>query len=235
MLNKMKSSFAGKKVLVFLSTLLVLLSFPLVVLAQRQESQVRDLKSQIQTQNQDEIQELQVITQKQGNLQEGQAGDIEEAQVSLAKGQPKLISPRSENAREHMSVVAQTVEELLTTQEARGGIGQEISAVAKEQKQAQGEIEDEFDKLDARKGWVKKLFGPDYKAIKNLKRQTEKNQLRIQQLEQLQTKVGSRAEQTQIQEAVQAFVGQNTALEEQIQAEEKVGSLLGWLLKLFAK
>ncbi len=151
-----------------------------------------------------------------------------------AKGQPKSVSSRSEIARQHMSVVAETVEELLTTQGAKGGIGQQISEVARQQQQAQEDIEEQVDKLEARRGLMKKLFGPDYKAIKNLNRQMGRNQLRIQQLEQLQTQVTNQADQTQIQGTVQAMVEQNTVLQEQVRAEEQVGSLFGWLFKLLA-
>ncbi|MFH1280885.1 MAG: hypothetical protein ABII08_04730 [Candidatus Beckwithbacteria bacterium] len=209
-----------KKILIItFSTLLVLAFLPVVALAQGRSNQVQN-QNQVKTQNQGEDQQLQVTTQEQESLQ---------------GGQPKSVSPRSETAREHMSVVAQTVEELLTTQGAKGGIGQQVSEVAREQQQAQQEIEGELDKLGARQGWARKLFGPDYKAIKNLNQQIERNRLRIRQLEQLQTQVANVADQTQIQEAAQALVEQNTALEEQIQAEEQTGSLFGWLFKLFAK
>jgi len=220
-----------KKILMItFSILLVLVFLPVVVLAQGQGNQVQN-QNQVQTQNQGEDQQLQVSTQEQESLQEGQ----DEENEGQAKGQPKSVSPRSETAREHMSVVAQTVEELLTTQGAKGGLGQQVSVVAREQQQAQQEIEGELDKLEARRGWTKKLFGPDYKAIKNLNQQIERNRLRIRQLEQLQTQVANQADQTQIQEAVQALIEQNTAFEEQVQAEEQVGSLFGWLFKLFVK
>jgi tRNA A37 methylthiotransferase MiaB len=62
----------------------------------------------------------------------------------------------------------------------------------------------------------------------------EQNQLRIQQLQELQNQIANQAEETQIQELIQALVEQNTALEDKIQAEEQVGSVFGWLLKLFS-
>lgn len=212
---------------------MVLVFLPIVTFAQGQgqgNNQVEN-QNQVQTQNQGEDQQLQVTTQEQESLQQGQDEEAE----GQTQGQPKSISPRSETAREHMSVVGQTVEELLTTQGAKAGIGQQVSEVAKEQQQAQREIEGELGKLEVRQGWMKKLFGPDYKAIKNLNQQIERNRVRVRQLEELQNQVTNQVDQTQIQEAVQALVEQNTALEEQIQAEEQVGSLFGWLFRLFAK
>lgn len=222
-----------KKILIItFSVLLVLVFLPVVVLAQGRNTQVQN-QNQVQTQNQGEDEQIQVTTQEQEDSQSSE--DENETDKGQAKGQLKSISPRSETARQHMSVVAQTVEELLTTQGAKGGIGQQVSEVARAQQQAQQEIEGELDKLEVRQGLMKKLFGPDYKAIKNLSQQIERNRLRIRQLEQLQTQVTNQADQTQIQEAVQTLVEQNTALEEQIQAEEQIGSLFGWLFKLFAK
>lgn len=216
-----------KKSILISAIILSLLVLPSVTLARGevvvdpQSSQVQN-QGQGQTENQGEDQQQQSIAQEQESSQSGQD------ETDESKG-------RSETARQHMSTVAQAVEELLTTQGAKGGIGQQISEVARQQQQAQQDIGGQLDKLEARRGWMKTLFGPDYKAIKNLEQQMEQNQLRIRQLEQLQAKVTNEAEQTQIQEVIQALIEQNTALQEQVQAEEQAGSLLGWLFKLFIK
>lgn len=147
---------------------------------------------------------------------------------------PALVWGRSETAREHMSVVAETVEELLTIREDQGGIGQQVSVVARAQKQSQQEIEDRLDQMEARRGWTKKLIGPNYNAIRSLKLQMEQNQLRIQQLEELKLEVNNEADATQIEAAIMVLTDQNTVLSEQVVAEEEVGSLLGWLFRLFS-
>ena len=127
-----------KKILIItLSILLVLVFLPVIVSAQGQSNQVQN-RNQVQTQNQGEDQQLQINTQEQESLQ--------------ANEESVGTQGRSENARQHMSVVAETVEELLTTQGAKGGIGQQVSEVAREQQQAQQEIEGELDKLEARQG-----------------------------------------------------------------------------------
>ncbi len=183
-------------------------------------SEGSQVQNQVQTQNAGEDQNLQVSTQE----------GVSESGVSSSQS-------RSAVAREKMSAVARGVEELLTEREdadAKGGIGQQVRVIAQEQKDAQAEIAGQAEKLEARSGFVKKLFGPDYKAIKSLNQQMERNQLRIEQLEQLQTEIANEGDQEQVQGVVQALVEQNTALQEQIQAEEEVGSLFGWLFKLFA-
>ena len=229
-LKKKEGGEKMKKILISLSVLLVVLFLPVVILAQNQGNQGQN-QNQIQIQNQGEDQQIQVGTQERESLQEGQELEVEAAK----KVKLKSVNPRSENARQNMSVVAETIEELLITQGAKGGIGQQVREIAQEQKQAQVQTEEQFNKLESRRGLMKRLFGPDYKAIKNLNKQVEQNQLRVQQLQQLQNQAVNQDDQAQIQETVQALVEQNTSLEEQIQAEEKIGSLFGWLIKLFIK
>jgi hypothetical protein len=185
------------------------------------------VQNQVKTQNEGEDLKIQTNTQEQENL-----GQNEEAP---GQGVPKAISPRSETAIEHMSAVAQKVEELLTTKTIQGGIGQEVKTVAQEQKKAQDQIETELEKVDGRGGLLKILIGPDYKAIKNIQQVMEQNQLRIQTLLQLQTQLSNQGDISQVQETIQALIEQNTALQDRISVEEQSGSLLGWMFKFFAR
>jgi len=153
--------------------------------------------------------------------------------LAIMVASPALVLGRSETAREHMSVVAATVEELLTTREDQGGIGQQVRVVAQEQVQAQNQIETQLNKLESRSTLTKKLFGPDYKAVNNLKMQMEQNQLRIQQLEALKVQITNEADEAQLETAIMALTDQNTVLSDQIMAEEEISSLLGWLFRLF--
>lgn len=155
-------------------------------------------------------------------------------QENLEERQGEGLQNRNQNAVQNMSAVAQQVQELLQIR-TTGGIGDQVRQIAREQNQAQTQIQDNLNKLESRSGLLKRLFGPEYKAIKNLNQQMEQNRLRIQQLQQLANQVQNQADQTQIQEAIQALNEQNTVLREQIQAEESIGSLLGWLFKLLAR
>lgn len=208
-----------KKLIISVGLLVLLL--PKTIFAQGKSNQIRN-RNEIQIQNQQQEQQIQVENQEQES-------------TGQAKGQPKDLAPRSQAAKEHMSEVAKKVEEILTTQGAKGGIGEQISQIAQEQKEAQRQTEEELTRLDARPGWLERIIGPNYKAIKNLRQQIEKNQLRIRQLEQLQEKLKNKADQQQIQQTIQALVEQNTALQQLVLAKEKIGSLFGWLFKLFAR
>ncbi len=172
-------------------------------------------QNQVKTQNEGEDQEIKNNIQEQENLEDG--------------------STRSGTATQNMNNVAQKVEELLSTKTLQGGIGQQVKVIAQEQKTAQEEIQTELGKVDSRGGLLKSLIGPDFKALKNMQKQMEQNQLRIQELSQLKNQLTNQGDITQVQEMIQALTDQNTALQDIINLEEQSSSLLGWLIKLFVK
>lgn len=144
------------------------------------------------------------------------------------------LDKRNENALEHMSEVAEKVQELLKLNPT-GGIGDEVREFAQTQNEAQTQIKEQLNKLEER-GWVAKLLiGSDLKAVKNIKSQLNLNQVRIKQLEELKTKFTNAADQAKIQEMIQALTAENNSLQERIILEEQTKSLFGWLVKFLAR
>ena len=141
------------------------------------------------------------------------------------------IQNKGENTQ--LRTTTQFMQQLMSMEGLEEEVGNKVQALAQEQMQAQNQIQTQLNKLESKSSFMKKIFGPDYGAIKNLKQQTEQNRLRIQQLTQLANQVQNKGDETQLQEAIQAMTEQNTTLQEQIQVEEKVGSIFGWLVKLF--
>ncbi|MFC1722096.1 hypothetical protein ACFL0C_00435 [Patescibacteria group bacterium] len=187
-----------------------------------QGNQVQN-QNQVNTQNQGEDTQLKVNTQNNEASQFG-SEDVEKQKGSTNK---------SGNARQHMSSVSLSVEKFLSTGNKIDGIGKQVSDLAKQQQGAQNQIGKALDEIEGKKGLVKKLFGPDYGALKDMKQLMQQNQVRIQQLQQLQNQTQNQGEDTQLQEFIQAMVNQNTALQSQVQAEENVKSAFGWLIKFF--
>jgi hypothetical protein len=162
----------------------------------------------------------------------------EDSQINANVGEQESLkeaSPRSETAIQNMSNVAQQVEDLLTTKTLQGGIGQQVKVIAQEQKTAQDGIQAELGKVDGRNGLLKSIIGPDFRALKNMQKAMEQNQLRIQELTLLQNQLTNQGDITQVKEMIQALIDQNTALQDRVNLEEKSGSLFGWLVKLFVK
>lgn len=176
-------------------------------------------QNQVKTQNQGEDSQLQVNTQEQENLGEGQGEGLQN---------------RNQNAVQNMSTVAQKVQELLQIR-TTGGIGEQVRQVAREQNQAQTQIQEQLNKLESKGKLARLLTGTDDGAVKNLKQQLVQNQLRIKQLEQLQNQLSNQGDITMVQETIQALIQENTSLQDRITAEEQTRSLFGWLFRLFAK
>jgi hypothetical protein len=183
--------------------------------------------NQVQIQNEGEDSQLRVNTQEEESL--GANTETE------GRGLPKEISPRSETATQHMSIVAQKVEALLADTTMQGGIGQQVKVIAQEQKMAQVQLRTELEKVDDRGGLLKSIVGPDFKALKNMQQEVEQNQLRIEQLTLLQNQLTNQADIDQVQEMIRVLTEQNISLQDRVSLEEQSGSMLGWLFKLFAK
>lgn len=212
-----------KKIITISALSIALLVLPTVVLAQgnqqgQQNQQGQGIQQQDRTQD-PTTHENETEISPQGN------------QV-----QSKIrVSTQNQEEETQLQVATQHMEQLMDMEGSAEAVGNQARTIAQEQMQAQAQIQTHLNKLESKSGLMKKLFGPDYGVIKNLRQQMEQNRLRIQQLIQLQNQVINQADETQLQEAIQVLVEQNTALEEQIQAEEQIKSLFGWLVKLFVR
>ncbi len=183
---------------------------------------VVQVKNQVKTQNTGEDSQLMIETK-------------EETNIGTNAGTAKKESPRSEVAEEKMSDVATQVETLLTNKTMKGGIGDQVREIATAQKQAQEQVKEQLGQVESRKGLLKSLIGPDYKALKNVENQVAENQLRIEQLTKLKTQLTNQSDIAMIEVATQALTEQNTQLQETVVSESQSKSMFGWLFRLFAK
>jgi hypothetical protein len=180
------------------------------------------VQNQVKTQNQGENSQLKVETK-------------EETNTALGSGSAKNESSRSAMAEEKMSEVAAQVELLLTNKTIKGGIGEQVREIATAQKQAQEEIKNQLDQVKNRKGFVKFLMGSDYKALKDVEKQIEANQLRIEKLTELKTQLTNQNDLAMVEAAIQVLTEQNTQLQDTVTAENQTKSMFGWLFKYFAQ
>ncbi len=172
----------------------------------------------------------QVSTQNMGEEKNLMVNTSEEEGTGSGVG----LGSKNTVAIEHMSVVGKNVQNLLEIK-TTGGIGDQVRSIAQDQIKTQDQIQLQFDKVDSKGKFAKALFGPDYKALKNLEGQMEQNQLRIQALQELQTQITNSADETTLETTIQSLIDQNTALQDAINLEGQTKSLFGWLVKLFIK
>ncbi len=166
----------------------------------------------------------------QGEESQLQEQEMEnEQEMEGASGQ--FGANRSENAFEHMSTVAARVMELQQLGDREGGLGEQVREFAREQNQTQEKLDEDLQKLEDRRGWMKWLAGPDYKAIKNVKAQMTQNQVRIEQLRKLSLETQNESDAEKIRAMIMALDEAQVALQERVQAEEGTKSMLGWLFR----
>jgi len=234
MLSKVLSiGRGGRKLFVVSIAALALLVLPAAIFAQNQIQNKNSV--QIQTQNRIEKRETVDIPQATESVVATQAREKEKGVDVDIPGEEKAKSSnlRSAIARDHMNNVAEAVEQLLVAREEKGGIGQEVREVAQQQKQAQEEVRQQLEKMENRRGLLKKLIGPNFKAIRNVRQHLAQNQSRIERLEQLKDQLSIQADKDDVDQTIQALKEQGQVLQEQISAEERAKSIFGWLFKLF--
>lgn len=145
-------------------------------------------------------------------------------------------NPRSDTARNHMSIVAKTVENLLQFAERANdpGIGEEIREIARAQGESSDKIAEDQDKISERSTWKEFFIGPDYKKIQELKQEKDQIRERVRELNQIRTQLQNEGDQTELQNQIKLLEMQATSLENYINSEEETFSLFGWLVKLFS-
>ncbi|KKS31449.1 hypothetical protein A2380_03625 [candidate division WWE3 bacterium RIFOXYB1_FULL_43_24] len=177
-------------------------------------------QNQVQTQNMGEEQQLQVKTQEQQGTETGANGNAQGAKKGLS---------------ETRSSVAQQIQELLGTQSAAGGIGDQVRLWAKAQQESELKVQEHLTNIESKTGLTRSLFGPNYRSLNALKQEVNQNRVRVQQLEQLELKLTNQEDITNVQEMIELLNQENIALQEKIDLEEADDGVLGWLVKLFAK
>jgi len=187
-------------------------------------------KNQIKIRNQAEETNIRQRTEEQNQIATTPTPSINNPRPN------KTLNPRSETAREHMSIVAQKVEELLTaTTTEITGIGQQVREVARNQKELQQQIQEKLDKIESRPKWLKSIFGPDLTNINQVKKHLEQIQLRIRQLEQLENQLTNADEQRMVQELITALAQEQAFLNDYLNNEAQFSSLWGKIVRLFSR
>ncbi len=138
------------------------------------------------------------------------------------------------NGEKHRSAVATFVQGLLKVADReKGGIGDQVRAIAEEQNDVENQEAEAIDQIENR-SWLKTFFiGTDYKNIGQLRSTMVKTGNRIDQLKRLLDKTTSDATKTALQTQIQALEQEQQKINDFIKTNEGKFSLFGWLVKLF--
>jgi len=144
---------------------------------------------------------------------------------------------REENEAEtHRSAVAAFVQNLLKVADRnKGGIGEQVRVVAKEQEEAQATTSKAIAEVEGR-SWLKTfLLGTDYRNLGMIRSEMVKTQSRIDKLNRLLETMTTSTGATTTAEQIQNLTQAQTKLEDFLKQNESKFSLFGWFVKLFNK
>jgi hypothetical protein len=138
------------------------------------------------------------------------------------------------DGQEHQSAVAAVVQSLLdVASKDKGGIGDQVKAIAKEQNDSKENVANEIDKVKNRNGFKTFLIGTDYKTIGELRSEMVITGNQIDQLKALLAKSTDVVINAGLQTQIDKLQLQKNKIEDFIKANESKFSLFGWFVKLF--
>lgn len=150
--------------------------------------------------------------------------------IEPAMGIPEPFIDGAQTATSAPSFLPQKARTVYTSQ-----TGELARQLAQDQIANQTQMKEALSAQRNRNTLQKRLLGPDYRALKQLRQQQGETQARIQELQQLESQLTDPAEQALVSEMVESLATENAALANEIAAEEKSVSVLGWLLRIFAR
>jgi len=110
-------------------------------------------------------------------------------------------------------------------------LGSKLETSAKTYLLSEDKVNQALDTADTRTGFAKFFIGPNYEELGIVKIQIEQNQVKIQEMNKIHAQLQNEADQTELKGAIRTLEAQNTALQNQLDGEEEVFSLFGWLAR----
>ena len=230
---------------------LLLLLLPVFVLAKNEESGFQGnnpdsttsttddtVGNQNQGSNQGDGQEL---GNQQGEQNKVMAQNTEEVKQQIQERKQEMnrelesMPEEKQKVYRNQNVVREAVHNLLGMRDLlnqKGGIGQNVSEIAREfNNSVQSTIIAE-EKIDKRSVILRILVGGDEESAEEIEQEVTSNKERIQELKRLKEQIREDEELKQVlQEQIQQMEQEQNRLQELAQKEKKSKGLFGWLFK----
>jgi hypothetical protein len=198
------------------------------------ENQTLQENQTIQTQEMEQNQSQEnasVQVQERENLR-SQANQLIQQKKDELKEELKQVRAEVKSVYENQNRVRLAVHVLLNIENLTGGIGKNVSAIAREFNNSVQATLNAEERIQTRNSIMRFLFGGDESAAANLTAEVAQNQLRVQELNQLRNQCDCDNEtKAMMQEQIQEMEQEQTRLQELAQNESKSKGLLGWLFK----
>jgi microsomal dipeptidase-like Zn-dependent dipeptidase len=138
-----------------------------------------------------------------------------------------------EMSEQHRSDVANVVQDLTSLAGKDKNIGEDVSAVAKEQEASNERATEAIKAVEARGGFKTFLIGTDYKNIGALRSEVVTTQNSIDRLTKAMDRATDDSVKAELDTQIKALQETNTNALNFIQTNESKFSIFGWFVRLF--
>lgn len=177
------------------------------------------------------IAQIEVAEQIKSQTKEQLREQIQQKQNEMEQELTSLSIQNREILR-NQNKVRLAVHSLLAMEDLAGGIGQQISAIAREFNNSVRSTINAEEKIKTRSKFTRFFIGGDKNASEGIEQDVIQNQLRIQELKQLKEECTCEQEVTQVlQEQIQNIEQEQVRLQQLAQQEKQSKGLFGWLFK----
>jgi len=142
---------------------------------------------------------------------------------------------KNKAANEHRSAVANFVQSLLDVadRQALGGIGEQVREIAKQQNDSEEKVTSDLEKVKNKNQIRKFLFGTDFGATKEIKKEMQDATKRLNELKKIKGEVVNLEDKAILEEQIKNFQEEINNVLTEVKNEEGKFSLFGWAKKLF--
>jgi len=220
-----------KKVTTFLlASFLMILIFSTVTIAQNTENE-----NQNQNQNQDDL----IIVPKGEQVRARTTNElrtmIQEKQQEMNQ-EVQSFGEKQQKVYQNQNEVRLAVHSLLTMENLVGGIGPQVSQIAKDfDNSVQATIQAE-ERIQNRNMIVRFFAGGDQETAGEIEREVNRNKLRVQQLKQLREQCDCDEEiKNMFQGQIQNMEQEQNRLQQLAEKEKQAKGIWGWIKSLFGR
>lgn len=165
------------------------------------------------------------------------AQNVEQARDMVQQRQEEMaqemqgMSEDRQNVYRNQNTVREAVHALLSMEGLVGGIGPQVSAIARNfNNSVQATIKAE-EKIQERGAFARFFVGGRADAAEEIEQEVSQNRARIEELKQLKTQIADPAVQAMYQEQIQLTEKEQARLQSLAQNETKSKGILGWIWK----
>ncbi len=195
--------------------------------------QGQQVQEEEQTQNQGE--DTQIMVQQRQELKAETKTQLQEMVQQKQQAMNQELEGKSEkeqNVYQNQNQVRLAVHSLLAMEDLVGGIGKNVSQIARQFNNSVQATLNAEEKIQAKSAFARFFSGGDENSAEEIEQEVNQNRLRIQELKQLYEQCDCDDEvKAMMQEQVQNMEQEQNRLQELAQKEKKSKGLFGWLWK----